>query len=416
MARLLAVLPGTVVGAALVVRLFDEWWSYLPAGVVEDLHRDLGISFTAAGWLLALLTLGALAGSPLTLYADHADRRRCAVAGALLISGCLAAYAIGAPFWVLAAATAVTGTASDLLVDAVEAALGEGGGEQLDRVLGRQHALASLGDVLGPGLLALGASTGIGWRGAFAITAVAMLGFAGYLRTIPFPPPPAACGTLREAVAEAWTVAGRRDVQHLAVVELLLAPLDEPLLAFVIARAATGGGSGAATQAIAVATMAGGVGGSLLVGRVGMTPRLRTMGALTLLVGTVLAVLAPAVAPRRGGHRGGRRRSGARVGRRPPAHLDGGAGARRDGVDRRLRRRRRGSGGARADGAARRSRRARGGVARLPGRRRGGARQRPPPRHPAPRFHRCVPFGRIGWRGCGGCERWCCSAPPPPSR
>src|SRR3954466_13406227 len=95
----LALLPRGVIGAALVVRLFDEWWSYLPAGAVDDLHRDLGISYAGAGWLRALLTVGAVVGIPIAVLADHVDRRRCAVLGALVIVACLGAYAAAAPFW-----------------------------------------------------------------------------------------------------------------------------------------------------------------------------------------------------------------------------------------------------------------------------------------------------------------------------
>src|ERR1700710_1268906 len=133
--RVLAHLPRSVVGAALVVRLFDEWWSYLPAGIVDDLHRDLGISYAGAGWLLSLMTFGAVLGSPLALLVDHVDRRVCAVTGATVIAGCLAVFAAGAPFAVLAIATATVGTASDLLVESIEASLSELPEERLDRVL-----------------------------------------------------------------------------------------------------------------------------------------------------------------------------------------------------------------------------------------------------------------------------------------
>ncbi|MCU1504046.1 MAG: hypothetical protein JWM12_3400 [Ilumatobacteraceae bacterium] len=289
------------------MRLFDEWWSYLPAGIVDDLHRDLGISYVGAGWLLSLLTLGALVGSPLSLLADHADRRVCAVTGALLVAAGLTTYALGAPFVVLAIATSTLGTASDLLVDSIEAAVSElpdvGGDDDdrehrerldhdaLDRVLGRQHALSSVGDLIGPLLLALGASTAVGWRGAFAITALVMVGDAAYLATVDFPAPQDAATGMRAMVAEAIVVARRRDVWHLAAIEALIAPLDEPLLAFVVARAAADSASEAVAQLLAVAVVVGGVGGSILVGRVGISPRTRRRGPFVILVGTAAAVL-----------------------------------------------------------------------------------------------------------------------------
>ncbi len=293
--RTLALLPGTVVGAALVVRLFDEWWSYLPAGIVDDLHRDLGISYAGAGWLLSLMTFGAVLGSPLALLVDHADRRVCAVTGATVIAVCLAAFAAGAPFAVLAIATSTVGTASDLLVESIEASLSELTEERLDRVLGRQHALSAVGDLIGPALLAIGAATSLGWRGAFAITAVAMLAYAAYLVTVPFPAPQDARTTMREIIADAVTVAKRRDVWRLAAIEMLISPLDEPFLAFVVARAAAGGRSEGIAQLLAVAVMAGDLGGSLVVGRFGVTARIRRYGPLVLFAGTAVAVALPAL-------------------------------------------------------------------------------------------------------------------------
>src|SRR6476469_9002851 len=195
-----------------MVRLFDEWWSYLPAGVVADLHDDLGVSYAGAGWLLALMTIGAVAGTPVALLADHVDRRRCAVLGALSIAVCLCAYALAAPFWVLAVTTAVVGTASDLLVHSVEASLSETDDVRLDRMVAAQHALSTIGDLAGPLLLAIGAATMFGWQGAFAFTAAAMLLYAAYLCTVPFAPPLAAAEGLREIIAEAVAIGRRRDV------------------------------------------------------------------------------------------------------------------------------------------------------------------------------------------------------------
>lgn len=283
-----------MIGAALVVRLFDEWWSYLPAGVVDDLHRGPGISYAGAGWLLALMTIGAVAGTPLALLADHVDRRRCAVLGTLVIAGCLVAYALAAPFWVLALTTAAVGTASDLLVHSVEASLSEADDVRLDKMVALQHALSTIGDVAGPLLLALGAATVLGWQGAFAVTAVAMLAYAAYLWTVPFAPPLAAAAGWREVVADAVTVARRRDVWRIAVLEMLIAPLDEPFLAFVVARAAAGDRAAWAAQVLAVAVMVGGVGGSLLVARIGARPIVLRLGLAAMFASTVLAAASSA--------------------------------------------------------------------------------------------------------------------------
>lgn len=274
-----------------MVRLFDEWWSYLPAGAVDDLHHDLDISYAGAGWLLALLTLGALAGTPLALLADHVDRRRCAVLGALVIAGCLCTYALGAPFWLLAATTATVGTASDLLVHAVEASVSETDGVRLDKMVAAQHAVSTIGDLAGPALLAIGAATVLGWQGAFAITALAMVGYAAYLWSVPFAPPLAAASGWRDVLGDAATIARRRDVWHLAAVEMLLSPLDEPFLAFAIARSANNGATAWSAQALAVAVMGGGVAGSVVVARIGggRTTQRASVGAM--VAGTALVAV-----------------------------------------------------------------------------------------------------------------------------
>ena len=300
-ARLLARLPTGVVGAALAVRLVDEWWSYLPAGVVEDLHRDLDISYAGAAWLLTLLYLGDLVTSPLGLLADHVDRRVTASIGALLLAAGMAVFAVGAPYPALAAASLLLGAASGLVVGPLEAALADVAGDRLDRLLGQQHALTFVGDLAGPALLALGAATALGWRGAFGVTAAALVLFALWLAATPFPPPIAAADSAAGALRDALAIARRRDVWRLAGIEVLLSPLDEPLVAFVIARAAAGGlaqGAGTSTQGaagglaqlLAVAAVVGGLGGSVLVARRGL-PRSPLLGPVALAGGAVAAAV-----------------------------------------------------------------------------------------------------------------------------
>ncbi|QQS23678.1 MAG: MFS transporter [Actinomycetota bacterium] len=100
-----------VVRCALVVRLLDEWWSYLPAGTIDDQVGDLGLSYGQSGWLLALLTLGGLVGSPVAALADRGHRRVLAVGGTLTIAVALMAFAAAAPFPVLVVAALALGGA-----------------------------------------------------------------------------------------------------------------------------------------------------------------------------------------------------------------------------------------------------------------------------------------------------------------
>jgi MFS family permease len=286
-------LPGGVVALALVGRLVDEWWSYLPAGAIGDLRSDLGVTYAQAGWLLALLWVGGLAGAPLGALADHVARRPLAAGGAGLLATGLVPYALGAPFAVLAASSFVLGAASDMTLRSLEASLEEVAGDRLDKLIGRQHLITWAGDLIGPLLLAATSANAGGWRAAFAVTA-AVLGVYGVTLAITeFPPPPRPADHVRGAWRDGLALLRRRDVQRLAAVEFLLAPLDEALLGFAVARL-IGAGHGHTSQLLAVGVFVGGLAGSGLVSAAGLSDRIRRVGPVVLLAGTLL------VAPDRG--------------------------------------------------------------------------------------------------------------------
>ena len=217
-----------VVRCALVVRLLDEWWSYLPAGSIDDQVRDLGLSYGQSGWLLALLTLGGLLGSPFAALADRGHRRLLATTGALLIAVGLSAFALSAPFPVLVVAATVLGGASDLVIRPLESSLAEAADGELDRLLGRQHLLTWAGDFVAPALLGVGAATAIGWRGVFALTAVVFVAFAARLATLVFPHPVADTdGAGTSLLDSARSLLRHRELWLLTAAEFALLPLDE---------------------------------------------------------------------------------------------------------------------------------------------------------------------------------------------
>ncbi len=321
--RVLGRLPISLVGAALAIRLVDEWWSYLPAGIVDDLRRDLGITYSGSGWLLALLWAGALAGIPLAVLADHADRRLVAVGSSALLTVGLAVYALGASFPVLAAASVGLGVGGDLLIRAVEAAMaeefgdfddddddastdseastdsdavGDGHDGALARLLGRQHLLAFVGDLLGPALLGIGAVTPLGWRGAFGVTAAALAAYTAYLARVPFAPPVHGAAAPRAAARGLLEVARRPEVWWLAATDLLLNPLDEPFFALAVARVARATTTPGVEQLLAGGVLVGGVAGSLIVARAGLRGWRRHAGAPLLAAGAVaVAAFEPVV-------------------------------------------------------------------------------------------------------------------------
>lgn len=285
-----------VVRCALVVRLLDEWWSYLPAGTIDDQVTDLGLSYGQAGWLLALLTLGGLIGSPLAALADRGHRRLLAVGGTLAIAVGLLAFAAAAPFPVLVVAATVMGGASDVMIRPLESSLADTADGELDKLLGRQHLLSWAGDFVAPALLGIGAATVIGWRGVFAFTTIVFVVFAVSLARTPFPAPaPIVDGDETSLLRSARTLLRHRELWLLAAAEFALLPLDEAFLGFAVARAAAEGDN-APAQLLAAGVTLGGLTGTALVARRGLDRPLVAVGC-GLLVGGALATAAPLAMP-----------------------------------------------------------------------------------------------------------------------
>jgi predicted MFS family arabinose efflux permease len=280
-----------MVFAALSVRLIDEWWSYLPGGIIEDLRSDLGVSYSEAGSLIAIAVLSGLVGGPLGALADVADRRLVAVTGSALQTLGLILFATGSSFPILALGVLLLGAAGDLVIRPLEAALAESlSDDELERSLGRQHVLSFVGDFLGPALLTLGAVTWIGWRGAFWITAGAVACYTVFLLTISFPAP------ARTAHGETSNRSGfrdllrRKDVLRLVVLDVLLFPLDEPIAAFAVAAVAIDRSSIA--QVIAFGYVLGGLLSSAIVGRRGLDRFAQYGGGPSLVIGSLGVVAA----------------------------------------------------------------------------------------------------------------------------
>jgi hypothetical protein len=155
--------------------------------------------------------------------------------------------------------------------------------------------LSWLGDLAGPAVLAIAAATAIGWRGAFAATALVVALFAVLLLLVEHPEPPARTATERSLAHEAMTLVRSRPVLLLATAEALLLPLDEAFLGFAIARAAGTGGA-ASAQLLAVGLVAGGLAGSGLVGRYGLDRRLVRGGNIAAAAGAAGTAASPLLA------------------------------------------------------------------------------------------------------------------------
>jgi len=286
--------PHGLLASLLLVDLADEWFTFLPAGAMESIRADLGLSYAQAGVLLALLPAGGVLGTVLMAAADFVSRRLLGAGGAFVFALCLLVFATGRSFIVLAVAAFVWGAASDAFVHATQLALAELAGDDLDAVLARTNLLGSLGELLGPLTLALTAAAGLGWRPVFAVGGVLMLAYAAWLAGQCLPPP-------RPDGSTPWSVvravAQDARVLRLAALWALSAALDAPFIGFLIANLEeTRDVSAAAATALVVAVVAGGMAtyAALAVVRRPFSTRSRLVFAsIGLLVTIVVMVGAP---------------------------------------------------------------------------------------------------------------------------
>ena len=247
-----------MVASLVAVRLFDEWFSFLPAGSLEPLRIDLDLTYEQLSVLLVLMTVGGLAGGVCAVAADRVSRRAQSALGALGYAVSMACWGLGDRFWILAAGSFLLGVSSDALLSACEVALVDlAGDEDLVAVLAPGTVAAGVGDLLGPLLLALTAAVGWGYRAPFLVGAVILLAYAVVLALQPLPPP-TATEEPTTARADVWACLRDRQVWQLGLISLLSDTLDEPLLGFAIAYLEVDRG-----QPHGVAVL---VGGSVVVG------------------------------------------------------------------------------------------------------------------------------------------------------
>jgi FSR family fosmidomycin resistance protein-like MFS transporter len=287
-------LPHGLLASLLLVDLADEWFTFLPAGAMESIRADLGLSYAQAGLLLALLPAGGVLGTVLMAAADFVSRRLLGAGGALVFALCLLVFATSRTFVALAVASFVWGAASDAFVHSTQLALAELAGDELDAMLARTNLLGSLGELLGPLTLAGAAGVGLGWRPVFSAGGVLMLAYAAWLAAQRLPPP-RPHGTTPWSVVRAVVRDGR--VLRLAAIWTLIGALEAPFFGFLIANLEeTRYVSTAAATAILVCVVAGGVAtyAALAAASRPFSARSRfVVASLGLLVTTMVMVSAP---------------------------------------------------------------------------------------------------------------------------
>jgi MFS family permease len=251
--------PLGLLAALLAIRLVDESVGFLPSGTFEAFRRDLGLTYAQASAVLAAAAPGAIVGNVFAIAADYVSRRVLASGGAFGVAASMALFAAGHSLVALLLASFLYGMSATALGDAGELALVDVAGDELAPMLARANLLGAIGDLLGPLAIIVMTAIGFAWRGPFAVAAVFAAAYGVWLATLPLPPP-APDSERPHAGRALLAVARDRRVWFFAFVAMLLGPLDEPFLAFVIAFAHDARSlSSAAAVTIAMCSVAGSV-------------------------------------------------------------------------------------------------------------------------------------------------------------
>jgi predicted MFS family arabinose efflux permease len=259
--------PAVLVVALVSVRFIDETVAFVPYGALEPIRDDIGLSYAEAGFLLVLYPGAGLLGNGFTIAADYVSRRLITVVGGLGYAAGLLLFATGDSYAQLIVAVIVMGIAGDGFVHGAELALvdlagprHDGEPDELRPTLARVNLLASVGDAVGPFLLAFTLAVGLGWRGAFYVTAAMLVVYSLVVAVQPFPPRTASDDDDRHSPVRAVLATLRdRRVLRIGVISALADLFDEPFVGFAIAYLITVGGisPGTATLLAAVGTAGG---------------------------------------------------------------------------------------------------------------------------------------------------------------
>lgn len=285
--------PYGLVAALTLVRFADEWTTFLPAGALEPIRRDLDLSYAEVAGVLVALSAGGIVGTFLIIAADYVSRRLITSLGAATYGVAMMVFGAGHSLPLLLAAAFAWGAAGDALVHGAEVALVDLADEALAKTLARMNAWAAVGDLLGPLTLGAAVLLGFGWRGAFLGGGVAMLGYAAWLATQHFPPPHPP-QKLPNPFAGVWAIARDREVLLLAILLGLFGLLDEPLDGFMIAYfERVRGWSPALAAAPVVAGLIGGMAGFAAFERLagGRAPRRVTLICTVAMIATLPAAI-----------------------------------------------------------------------------------------------------------------------------
>jgi MFS transporter, FSR family, fosmidomycin resistance protein len=187
-------LPGIfrLAGLFLIIECFDELHYGIQTAALPALRADLGLSYVQVGVLLSVPGIvNALIEPGLMLLGDTRHRKHLVIGGGLAVCLALLLLAVTQTFPGALLALVIAFPASGVFVTLSQATLMDQNPGRQAQMMARWTAAGSIGNLVGPLLLAAGFASGWGWRWAFAGLAGLALALVCGVRQARFPGEPA---------------------------------------------------------------------------------------------------------------------------------------------------------------------------------------------------------------------------------
>lgn len=176
----------------LLIELFDELNYAIEGAALPSIRLDLSLSYAEIGLLLGLPhLLGSFIEPVLMLLGDTRHRKGLVIGGGLAVMLSLLLIATAQSFPALLAAVILSFPASGAFVTLSQATLMDMNPGREPHMMARWTLFGSLGNLIGPLLLAGGLSLALGWRWAFFALAGLALLLTIFVWLRPFPAHPA---------------------------------------------------------------------------------------------------------------------------------------------------------------------------------------------------------------------------------
>jgi MFS transporter, FSR family, fosmidomycin resistance protein len=175
----------------LLVEFLDELHYGLQSAALPAIHNDLALTYAQIGLLLGLPKITGTVIEPfLMLLGDSTWRKQLVVGGGIGIILALLMTAGSTNFLVLLLAFIISFPASGAFVSLSQATLMDLNPGRTSQMMARWTVYGSLGNLLGPAMLAAGFAVGLSWRWSYSALALLALGLVIIIWQKKFPPRP----------------------------------------------------------------------------------------------------------------------------------------------------------------------------------------------------------------------------------